>query len=92
MSHLGLPNPPLIAEHLVAAGLPGDTPAALISNGARADQQVARGTLRQLPTLAADCEAGVPTLTVIGHVVNLFADTALHFPASLAPAREAVAV
>ena len=27
-----------------------------------------------------------------GHVVNLFAGAALHFPASLSPAREAVAV
>ncbi len=89
---MGLSNLALIAEHLVAAGLPGDTPAALISNGARADQHVARGTLRQLPTLAADCEPGVPTLTVIGQVVNLFADAALHYPASLAAPRRPVTV
>jgi uroporphyrin-III C-methyltransferase len=42
--------------------------------------------------MAADCEPGVPTLTIIGQVVNLFAGAALHFPASLSPAREAVAV
>ena len=35
--------------------------------------------------LALMCEPGVPTLTVIGHVVDLFADAALHYPASLAP-------
>jgi uroporphyrin-III C-methyltransferase len=89
--YMGLANLALIAEHLVAAGLPGDTPAALISNGARADQHVARGTLRELPALAAACEPGVPTLTVIGAVVDLFADAALHYPASLSAPRAAVA-
>uniref|UniRef100_UPI0021E52398 uroporphyrinogen-III C-methyltransferase n=1 Tax=Pseudomonas fluorescens TaxID=294 RepID=UPI0021E52398 len=88
--YMGLSNLAMIAERLIDAGLPADTPAALICNGARADQQVHRGTLRLLPALALMCEPGVPTLTVIGHVVDLFADTALHYPASLAPAHRAV--
>lgn len=83
--YMGLSNLALIAERLMAAGLAADTPAALISNGARADQQVQRASLWQLPSLAQACEPGVPTLTVIGHVVNLFADANLHYPASLAP-------
>ncbi|MBN0975776.1 uroporphyrinogen-III C-methyltransferase [Pseudomonas sp. SDM007_2] len=88
--YMGLSNLAMIAERLIDAGLPADTPAALICNGARADQQVHRGTLRLLPALALMCEPGVPTLTVIGHVVDLFADAALHYPASLAPAHRAV--
>ncbi|KAA0944801.1 uroporphyrinogen-III C-methyltransferase [Pseudomonas sp. ANT_H14] len=83
--YMGLSNLAMISDRLIAAGLPPDTPAALISNGARADQQVNRGNLRQLPAMAMACEAGVPTLTVIGHVVNLFAGAALQYPASLAP-------
>ncbi|NNA67839.1 MULTISPECIES: uroporphyrinogen-III C-methyltransferase [Pseudomonas] len=88
--YMGLSNLAMIAERLIGAGLPADTPAALICNGARADQQVHRGTLRLLPALALMCEPGVPTLTVIGQVVDLFADAALHYPASLAPAHLAV--
>ncbi|CAM2901963.1 uroporphyrin-III C-methyltransferase [Pseudomonas gessardii] len=88
--YMGLSNLAMIAERLIGAGLPADTPAALICNGARADQQVHRGTLRLLPALALMCEPGVPTLTVIGQVVELFADAALHYPASLAPAHLAV--
>ena len=84
--YMGLSNLAMIAERLIGAGLSAETPAALICNGARADQQVHRGTLRQLPALALMCEPGVPTLTVIGHVVDLFADAPLHYPASLAPA------
>ena len=88
--YMGLSNLAMIAERLIDAGLPADTPAALICNGARADQQVHRGTLRLLPALALMCEPGVPTLTVIGQVVDLFADAALHYPASLAPAHRTV--
>ncbi|MBH3422519.1 uroporphyrinogen-III C-methyltransferase [Pseudomonas gessardii] len=88
--YMGLSNLAMIAERLIGAGLSADTPAALICNGARADQQVHRGTLRLLPALALMCEPGVPTLTVIGQVVELFADAALHYPASLAPAHLAV--
>ncbi|SDU92449.1 uroporphyrinogen-III C-methyltransferase [Pseudomonas mucidolens] len=83
--YMGLANLAVIAEQLIAAGLPAETPAALICNGARADQQVHRGSLRLLPAMALACEPGVPTLTVIGQVVDLFADAALHYPASLAP-------
>lgn len=76
---------------------PGGAPAGGHPSGADQQRRASRPAggpwhLRQLPTMAADCEPGVPTLTVIGHVVNLFAGAALHFPASLSPAREAVAV
>jgi uroporphyrin-III C-methyltransferase len=43
--------------------------------------------LHQLPTLALDCPPGIPTLTVIGTVVDLFAAEQLEYPARLYPAQ-----
>ncbi|WHS57892.1 uroporphyrinogen-III C-methyltransferase [Pseudomonas sp. G2-4] len=83
--YMGLSNLGTIAARLMEAGLAADTPAALISNGTRPDQQVLRGTLQQLPTLAMQCADGLPTLTVIGKVVGLFAHQSLEHPARLHP-------
>ncbi|QBF26469.1 uroporphyrinogen-III C-methyltransferase [Pseudomonas tructae] len=80
--YMGLANLQVISAQLIAAGLAADTPAALISRGTCADQQVLRGTLGQLPTLARHCPAATPTLTVIGKVVGLFAEQTLRYPAS----------
>ena len=76
-----------ISRNLIAAGLPVDTPAALIGNGTRADQRVVRCSLKQLPSMAQAHQLMPPTLTVIGQVVGLFADTELEFPARLRAAR-----
>jgi uroporphyrin-III C-methyltransferase len=84
--YMGLSNLWIIAERLIEAGLSADTPAALISNGTRPDQHVARGLLQQLPALALECPPGIPTLTVIGNVVDLFATRQLDFPARFHPA------
>lgn len=83
--YMGLSNLGTIAAQLIAAGLAADTPAALISNGTRPDQQVLRGTLQQLPEMALACAEGLPTLTVIGKVVGLFAHQVLEYPARLHP-------
>ena len=85
--YMGLSNLGIIAQRLIEAGMSADTPAALISNGTRPDQHVARGKLHQLPTLALDCPPGIPTLTVIGTVVDLFAAEQLEYPARLYPAQ-----
>ncbi|SED49093.1 uroporphyrin-III C-methyltransferase [Pseudomonas frederiksbergensis] len=85
--YMGLSNLGIIAKRLIEAGMSADTPAALISNGTRPDQHVARGKLHQLPTLALDCPPGIPTLTVIGTVVDLFAAEQLEYPARLYPAQ-----
>ena len=85
--YMGLSNLGIIAQRLIEAGLSADTPAALISNGTRPDQHVARGTLHQLPTLALDRPPGTPTLTVIGTVVDLFGAEQLEYPARLYPAQ-----
>ncbi|MDU9021797.1 uroporphyrinogen-III C-methyltransferase [Pseudomonas corrugata] len=83
--YMGLSNLSTIAARLMEAGLEADTPAALVSNGTRPDQQVLRGTLAQLPEMAKSCAEGLPTLTVIGQVVGLFAHQPLHHPARLLP-------
>ncbi|KAA0982617.1 uroporphyrinogen-III C-methyltransferase [Pseudomonas sp. ANT_J28] len=85
--YMGLSNLGIIAQRLIEAGMSADTPAALISNGTRPDQHVARGKLHQLPTLALDCPPGIPTLTVIGTVVDLFGAEQLEYPARLYPAQ-----
>lgn len=87
--YMGLSNLGTIATRLMQAGLAPDTPAALISNGTRPDQQVLRGTLAQLPTMALECAEGLPTLTVIGKVVGLFARQPLQHPARLLPVPQA---
>ncbi|SFY27758.1 uroporphyrinogen-III C-methyltransferase [Pseudomonas sp. NFACC36] len=85
--YMGLSNLGTIATRLMAAGLAADTPAALISNGTRPDQRVHRGILAHLPDMAAQCCEGLPTLTVIGRVVGLFAHQPLQHPACLRPVR-----
>lgn len=79
--YMGLASLGEIATQLVKAGLPASTPAALIANGTRDDQQVVRGTLQQLEQMARDNQLGAPTLTVIGEVVGLFNAAQLDHPA-----------
>jgi uroporphyrin-III C-methyltransferase/precorrin-2 dehydrogenase/sirohydrochlorin ferrochelatase len=58
-----------IAERLIAGGMDPATPAAVISNGTRADQHVETGYLAELDELAAGAAAG-PALIVVGDVVR----------------------
>ena len=80
---MGLASLGEISRNLISAGLPVDTPAALIGNGTRENQQVVRCTLRQLPGMADQQHLTPPTLTVIGRVVGLFADRQVQHPAHL---------
>lgn len=89
--YMGLASLGEISRNLIGAGLRIDTPAALIGNGTRADQRVVRGTLQQLPKMAADNQLSPPTLTVIGKVVGLFAERPLDYPARLRGDRLAAA-
>ena len=81
--YMGLASLEEISRNLIAAGLAPDTPAALIGQGARVDQQVVRGRLAELPQLARDTALATPVLTVIGKVVGLFAEQQIEFPARL---------
>ncbi len=66
---MGLARLPELAAGLIAAGLPADTPAAVVSRGTLADQEVVTGPLAELPDLAADLPG--PALVVVGDVVAL---------------------
>ncbi|MBA1262405.1 uroporphyrinogen-III C-methyltransferase [Stutzerimonas stutzeri] len=81
--YMGLGSLNEISRNLIAAGLAPQTPAALIGNGTRAEQQVVRCTLKELPNMAREQQLKAPTLTVIGKVVGLFADEQLEYPARL---------
>jgi len=71
--YMGLVSLPDISRGLIAAGKPPQTPAALVSQGTTADQQVVTGTLENLPALAAQAQLPAPTLLIIGDVVALHA-------------------
>ena len=66
---MGARSLPRIAEGLLAAGKHPDTPAAVVANGTRLDQEVVTSTLGEI----AEAAAAVPTpaLIVIGEVVSL---------------------
>jgi uroporphyrin-III C-methyltransferase len=71
---MGLARLPELAAGLIAAGLPADTPAAVVSRGTLADQEVVTGPLAELPDLAAGLPG--PALVVVGDVVALTASLA----------------
>ncbi len=66
---MGARSLPCIAAGLLAAGKHPDTPAAVIANGTRSDQEVVTSVLAEI----AEAAAAVPTpaLIVIGEVVSL---------------------
>ena len=74
--YMGLGNLAEIAARLVEHGLASDTPAALVSQGTQAGQQVTRGALAELPALARRYQLKPPTLIVVGQVVALDLDQA----------------
>ena len=59
-----------IAEALVAAGLPADTPAACIADGASPKQRSVRAPLSQIASAADEGGFAPPAITVIGDVVG----------------------
>jgi uroporphyrin-III C-methyltransferase len=73
---MGLARLRSLAGGLIAAGLPPDTPAAVVSRGTLPDQEVVSAPLVELPDVADGLPG--PALVVIGDVVAL--------AASLAPA------
>jgi len=71
---MGLARLPALAAGLIAAGLPAETPAAVVSRGTLPEQEVVTGPLAELPALAADLPG--PALVVVGEVVGLAASLA----------------
>ena len=60
-----------ITDRLIAHGRGGDTPAAAIEWGTRAQQRTIVGTLTTLPGLVAAANIGAPATIVVGDVVGL---------------------
>lgn len=69
--YMGVTGLDLIARELQAAGLPGDTPAALIYKASWPQQKLYLTCLRDLPATAQRHHVKPPTLLVIGSVVGL---------------------
>ena len=69
--YMGLAALPEISRQLIAHGLPGSMPAAVVERGTTTHQRVVTGTLSTLPNLAAASALRPPCLIVIGSVVSL---------------------
>lgn len=68
---MGVKNLPQITRTMVAAGLPADTPAAVIADAGRPDMRVLRGEAATIASVAAEGEVRPPAVCVIGDVVGL---------------------
>lgn len=69
--YMGVRALPRIVEQLIAAGLSGDTPAAAVQWGTRAEQRTLVGTLATLQQRVAEENLTAPVIFVIGGVVAL---------------------
>ncbi len=69
--YMGLSNLSRITVNLMANGMDGGTPAALIQSGATPGQKVWTSSLANLPALMADEEVRPPVLIIVGEVVRL---------------------
>ncbi len=68
---MGMKNLPLISASLLAAGMPADTPAAIIYRGTTPRQRALYATLAELPQAAEAENFTNPSVIVVGKVVNL---------------------
>lgn len=68
---MGVRQLPAITAVLAEAGLPYDTPAAIVTRAASPDMSVVRGTLATIDELAVSSGARPPSITVIGDVAAL---------------------
>jgi uroporphyrin-III C-methyltransferase / precorrin-2 dehydrogenase / sirohydrochlorin ferrochelatase len=66
--YMGLASASAVRDGLIAAGRDGETPAAVLARGTRADSQAAVGRLDELVALASEVGEG-PAILVIGEVV-----------------------
>lgn len=69
--YMGSANADQITQELIAAGLPADTPVAIVENGTTPQQRSARTTLENLCQELARQAFKPPTLIIIGKVVEM---------------------
>lgn len=68
---MGLKKLPELSEGLIARGLRGETPVAIVQWGTTGRQQSVEGTLATIADLASKKELTPPAITIIGDVVKL---------------------
>jgi uroporphyrinogen III methyltransferase/synthase len=69
--YMGMKNLPDIAQKLIAAGMPADTPAALVRWGTTGRQKSLVATIGELPGAAKKYGFSAPCLIIVGRVVTL---------------------
>ena len=69
--YMGLHGLETLCEQLIAHGLPGTTPIAIVQQGTTVHQRVVTGTLATLPQDPKVAELHAPTLIIVGGVVTL---------------------
>lgn len=67
---MGLSNLKEIADHLICAGKPADTPAAVISDGTTEYQKTVRGTLGTIEEKVKESKLQSPAIIVIGETAE----------------------
>ncbi|KGJ88071.1 uroporphyrinogen-III C-methyltransferase [Thalassotalea sp. ND16A] len=68
--YMGISAVKMISEKLIEHGRAGTTPAAIIRQGTRPDQQEFRGTLATLEQMVIEHDIKPPALIVVGDVIN----------------------
>ena len=68
--YMGLHNLPRIAEELMAGGLDGDTPVAVVQQGTVAGQRCLKSPLREVAAATRTEKFASPSIVVMGDVVN----------------------
>jgi uroporphyrin-III C-methyltransferase/precorrin-2 dehydrogenase/sirohydrochlorin ferrochelatase len=69
--YMGLVGLPVIREQLLAHGVPGDMPIALVQQGTTHLQKVYSGTLENILAVVEKEQPKPPTLIIVGEVVKL---------------------
>ncbi|MDE2118502.1 MAG: uroporphyrinogen-III C-methyltransferase [Betaproteobacteria bacterium] len=69
--YMGLHGLETLCTELIAHGLPGSTPVAIVQQGTTQNQRVITGTLATLPAIAQIEKPQAPTLIIVGGVVTL---------------------
>jgi uroporphyrin-III C-methyltransferase/precorrin-2 dehydrogenase/sirohydrochlorin ferrochelatase len=70
VGYMGVNALPAVVEQLLTAGMPPDTPAAMVEQGTTAAQRVVVATVERLPDAVRDAGLGPPALFVIGPTVR----------------------
>ncbi|MCW8911058.1 MAG: SAM-dependent methyltransferase, partial [Gammaproteobacteria bacterium] len=69
--YMGLHGAPTLCKELIAHGLPGSTPVALVQKGTTPEQKTIIATLETLVETVEQHDLKPPTLIIVGNVVKL---------------------